>query len=167
VATASFNAPADHLVIESRATIQLSAPAWPVFPIAASATSYPFAYPEEDWKDLGILTRPKYEDPGQRFGTWVAGFVRSRPTDKLALLKDLNEGIAAGIFYASRETEGTQTPLERVARGRGSCRDLALLLVEAARVLGLGARMGGASRQLRAEVGRGAHRSRCGMSRTS
>jgi transglutaminase-like putative cysteine protease len=127
VATASFTAPADRLVIESRATIELSAPAWPVFPIAASALSYPFAYPEEDWTDLGILTRPKYPDPEQRFGTWVAGFVRSRPTDTLALLRDLNEGIAARIVYESRETEGTQTPLETLDRGRGSCRDLALL----------------------------------------
>ncbi len=123
------------------ATIELSAAAWPVFPIAASAISYPFAYPEEDWTDLGILTCPKYPDPEQRFGGWVAGFVRSRPTDTLALLKDINEGIAARIVYESRETEGTQDPLETLGRGRGSCRDLALLLVEAARVLGLGARI--------------------------
>jgi transglutaminase-like putative cysteine protease len=141
VGTASFNAPADYLMIESRATLELSTPDWPVFPIAASAIEYPFVYPDEDWTDLGALTRPKYEDPVQRFGSWVAGFVRSRPTDTLALLKDLNEGIAAQIFYESRETEGTQAPLETLERGRGSCRDLALLLVEAARVLGLGARI--------------------------
>jgi transglutaminase-like putative cysteine protease len=134
-------APADRLVIESRATIEPSAPEWPVFPIAVFAMSYPFVYPEDDWTDLGVLTRPGYADPGQRFGQWVAGFVRSRPTDTLSLLKDLNEGIAAQIFYESRETEGTQTPLETLDRGRGSCRDLALLLVEAARVLGLGARI--------------------------
>ncbi len=141
VATASFAAPADRLVIESRAAIDLSSPHWPVFPIAVSAMSYPFAYPDDDWTDLGVLTRPKYDDPAQTFGHWVAGFVRSRPTDTLALLKDLNEGIAARIFYESRETEGTQTPRETLERGRGSCRDLALLLVEAARVLGLGARI--------------------------
>jgi transglutaminase-like putative cysteine protease len=141
VATASFAAPADRLVIESRATIELASAQWPVFPIAVSAMSYPFVYPEDDWTDLGVLTRPKYADPEQRFGGWVAGFVRSRPTDTLALLKDLNEGIAARTFYESRETEGTQTPLETLELGRGSCRDLALLLVEAARVLGLGARI--------------------------
>jgi transglutaminase-like putative cysteine protease len=141
VATASFSAPADRLVIESRATIELSSPEWPVFPIAASAISYPFAYPEEDGVDLGVMTRPKYEDPDHRFGAWVAGFVRSRPTDTLALLKDLNEGVAGRIVYESREAQGTQTPLETLDRGRGSCRDLALLLVEAVRVLGLGARI--------------------------
>jgi transglutaminase-like putative cysteine protease len=141
VATASFAAPADRLVIESRATIELSAPEWPVFPIAASAISYPFDYPEDDWADLGILTRPKYGDPERRFGAWVAGFVRSRPTDTLALLKDLNEGVARQIVYESREAQGTHTPLETLERGRGSCRDMALLLVEAVRVLGLGARI--------------------------
>jgi transglutaminase-like putative cysteine protease len=141
VATASFAAQTDRLFIESRATIELSSPEWPVFPIAASAISYPFTYPEEDWTDLGVLTRPKYGDPDYRFGAWVAGFVRSRPTDTLALLKDLNEGVASRIVYESREAQGTQTPLETLDRGRGSCRDMALLLVEAIRVLGFGARI--------------------------
>jgi transglutaminase-like putative cysteine protease len=141
VATASFAAPTDRLVIESRPIIELSSPEWPIFPIAASASSYPFAYSEEDWTDLGVLTRPKYGDPDLRFGAWVAGFVRSRLTDTLALLRDLNEGVATRIAYESREAQGTQSPLETLARGRGSCRDMALLLVEAVRVLGLGARI--------------------------
>jgi transglutaminase-like putative cysteine protease len=141
VTTASFAAPTDRLVIESRATIELLSPEWPVFPIAALAISYPFEYPEDDRTDLGILTRPKYEDPDQKFGRWVAGFVRSRPTDTLALLRDLNEGVAKQIIYESREAQGTQTPLETLDRGRGSCRDLALVFVEAVRTLGLGARI--------------------------
>jgi transglutaminase-like putative cysteine protease len=141
VATASFAAVTDRLVIESRATIETSAAHWPVFPIAASAISYPFVYSDDEMTDLGALSRPNYQDPEGRFGAWVAGFVRSRPTDMLALLKDLNGGIASGIEYETREAEGTQTPLETLYRRRGSCRDLALLLVEAARVLGLGARI--------------------------
>jgi transglutaminase-like putative cysteine protease len=40
----------------------------------------------------------------------------------------------------SRESEGTQTPIETLDRGWGSCRDLAVLLIEAARTLGFGAR---------------------------
>ena len=40
VATANFQAMADNLVIDSVAEIQLNAAAWPVFDIAASATSY-------------------------------------------------------------------------------------------------------------------------------
>jgi transglutaminase-like putative cysteine protease len=59
----------------------------------------------------------------------------------LALLADLNCGVAAWVSYQSRETEGTQTPAETLNRGWGSCRDLAVLLIEAARSLGFGARV--------------------------
>jgi transglutaminase-like putative cysteine protease len=67
--------------------------------------------------------------------------VRSNPTDTLALLADLNSGLTAWISYQSRETEGTQTPIETLNRGWGSCRDFAVLFIEAARCLGFGARV--------------------------
>ncbi len=67
--------------------------------------------------------------------------MRSNPTDTSALLADLNFGVAAQISYQSRETEGTQTPVETLNRGWGSCRDLAVLFIEAARSLGFGARV--------------------------
>jgi transglutaminase-like putative cysteine protease len=57
------------------------------------------------------------------------------------LLADLNCGVASWISYQSRETEGTQTPVETLNRGWGSCRDFAVLLIEAARSLGFGARI--------------------------
>jgi transglutaminase-like putative cysteine protease len=56
-------------------------------------------------------------------------------------LADLNLGVKGWISYQSRDTEGTQTPLETLERGWGSCRDLAVLLIEAARSLGFGARV--------------------------
>lgn len=52
VATAIFDGVTDHLVIESRATVDLTAPAWPVFAIAASAAQYPFVYADDEWTDL-------------------------------------------------------------------------------------------------------------------
>ena len=45
------------------------------------------------------------------------------------------------IRYQSREDEGTQSPIETLDRGWGSCRDFAVLFVEAARSLGFGARI--------------------------
>jgi hypothetical protein len=65
---------------------------------------------------------------------------RGNPTDTLALLKDLNSGIAETILYQSRE-EGTQSPIETLDRGWGSCRDFAVLFAEATRTLGFGARL--------------------------
>jgi transglutaminase-like putative cysteine protease len=141
VATATFAAATDTLSIESAADILLNADAWPVFDIAASAISYPFRYSDAEWTDLGALTIPQYVDPVNQLETWARGFVRSNPTDTLAFLKDLNAGVAQRIEYESREIEGTQSPINTLDRGRGSCRDLAVLFAEATRRLGFGARI--------------------------
>jgi len=141
IATAVFDAKADKLIIESAVDLELSAAAWPVFPIAAGAITYPFSYSAEERTDLGALLSPQYADPMGRLSGWAAGFVRSNPTDTLALLKDLNAGISATASYQAREDEGTQPPGRTLDMGRGSCRDFAVLFVEAARFLGFGARV--------------------------
>ncbi|MBI1208848.1 MAG: transglutaminase family protein [Azospirillum sp.] len=141
VATASFQAPSDRLVIDSVAELQLDAVAWPVFNIAASAICHPLSYSDDEWTDLGALTLQHYPDPAGRLRNWARGFVSGTPTDTLALLKDLSAGVPANIRYQSRDDEGTQSPIETLNRGWGSCRDFAVLFVEAARTLGFGARL--------------------------
>jgi transglutaminase-like putative cysteine protease len=141
VATATFAAPADTLVVSSVAELQLDAVPWPVFGIAASAISFPFRYSDDEWADLGALTVPQYPDPSGRLRAWAQGFVHGHPTDTLALLKDLSAGVPAWIGYQSRDDEGTQAPTQTLDRGWGSCRDFAVLFVEAARSLGFGARI--------------------------
>jgi transglutaminase-like putative cysteine protease len=141
VATAQFEASASSLVIDSNVTLELTSTAWPVFPIAASALNYPFAYSEQERTDLGALLSPQYPDSMGRLSAWTASFVRANPTDTLALLKDLNAGVSATASYQAREDEGTQPPARTLDLGRGSCRDFAVLFVEAARVLGFGARI--------------------------
>ena len=141
VATAAFHAMVDHLIIESAAELELDAASWPVFDIAASAALYPFRYSDDEWTDLAALAVPQYQDPAGQLRDWAQAFVRSNPTDTLALLKDVNAGVTACISYQSREDEGTQTPVETLGRAWGSCRDLAVLFVEAVRSLGFGARI--------------------------
>lgn len=141
VASADVASPCDQLRIKSTAVLELTAPVWPVFDIAASASSYPFLYSDNDWIDLGALARPQYADPGNRLSVWAEGFVMQRPTDTLSLLKDVSNGVFAQTAYQSREVEGTQGPLDTLARGQGSCRDFAVLFAEAARTLGFGARL--------------------------
>src|SRR5258707_13947598 len=141
VATASFQTMPPSLVIDSVADIELNAAAWPVFDIAAQAISYPFLYSDDERTDLGALVVPLYADPQDRLRGWAQSFVRSNPTDTLALLKDLSEGVSQQINYQSREQEGTQGPLDTLDRGWGSCRDFAVLFAEAVRTLGFGARI--------------------------
>ncbi|WP_191060364.1 transglutaminase family protein [Geminicoccus harenae] len=141
VATAAFQAMTDSLIITSNVELELDAPAWPVFDIAASAIFYPFRYSDDEWTDLGALAVPQHADPTGRLREWAQAFVRSNPTDTLSLLKDINAGILAWISYQEREEEGTQTPVQTLERGWGSCRDLAVLFIDAVRTLGFGARI--------------------------
>jgi transglutaminase-like putative cysteine protease len=139
VATATFATPSTTLVIDSVAQVELSAAAYPVFDIAASASSFPFRYSDDEWTDLGALTVRQYPD-GDRLRNWAQGFVAGYPTDTLSLLKDINAGVGVAITYQAREDEGTQSPSQTLSSGLGSCRDLATLFVEAVRSLGFGAR---------------------------
>ena len=141
VATATFQTMTDTLVIDSVAELELNAVAWPVFPVAASASSWPFQYSADEWIDLGALTTQQYNDADGRLRDWTRGFIRSNPTDTLSLLKDLSAGVAGSIRYQSCDDEGTQSPVQTLDRGWGSCRDFAVLFVEAARALGFGARI--------------------------
>jgi transglutaminase-like putative cysteine protease len=68
------------------------------------------------------------------------GFIWSTPTDTLSLLKDLNAGVLAAAAYRPRDEEGTQTAAQTLALASGSCRDLAALFIDAAPLLGFGAR---------------------------
>jgi transglutaminase-like putative cysteine protease len=141
IALASFIDPTTELRIESILRLETFAAKRPSFQITPEAVSYPFIYSADDRIDLGRLLDRHYPDPADRVGSWARGFVRSNPTDTLALLADLNNGVAAWVSYQSRDIEGTQTPVETLNRGWGSCRDFAVLLIEAARCLGFGARI--------------------------
>jgi transglutaminase-like putative cysteine protease len=141
IATVFFPNLTDTLIVESNVTVEHSFAPWPLFDIAASALSYPFQYSAEEVLDLGALLNRGYPDPDGRLLTWAKGFVSGPQTDTLSLLKDINAAMSAWVAYEARDAEGTQPPLTTLDRGFGSCRDIALLLIEAVRGLGFGARI--------------------------
>jgi transglutaminase-like putative cysteine protease len=141
IAIASFAERAAELRIESRLQLETYVAERPRSEIAPEAASYPFVYSPDDRIDLGRMLERHYRDPSDRLGAWARAFVRGDRTDTQALLADLNAGVKSWISYQSRETEGTQTPVETLDRRWGSCRDLAVLFIEAARCLGFGARV--------------------------
>lgn len=141
VATASFNGQTDVLRIESKLELDLTANPWPIFNIAASALTYPFFYSNDDRADLGALAIQQYLDPMGRLQKWARSFVQGPAPDTLELLKSISHGVSEALQYEVRESEGTQTPIESLDRGRGSCRDFAILFAEAVRSLDIGARI--------------------------
>ena len=140
VATATFQTMTDNLVIDSVTELQLDAAAWPVFSIAASAIVYPFRYSDDEWTDLGALTRQQYPDPMGRLRDWARAFVRGQSTDTLSLLKDLSAGVTSWTAIRAGMTRALSLH-PTLDRGWGSCRDFAVLFADAVRSLGFGARI--------------------------
>jgi transglutaminase-like putative cysteine protease len=141
VATASFTGKTDVLRIESNVELNLTGNPWPIFNIAASALTFPFFYSNDDRADLGALAIQQYLDPMGRLQKWARSFVQGAAPDTLELLKAISHGVSEALQYEVRESEGTQTPIESLDRGWGSCRDYAILFAEAVRSLDMGARI--------------------------
>jgi transglutaminase-like putative cysteine protease len=101
----------------------------------------PFAYSAEDLPDLQQSIRRPYADPEGIVSRWAQRFVRQGgETGLQALLSEMTQAIYAEFKYNSRLEIGVQTPMETLARGSGTCRDYAVLMMDAARSLGLAAR---------------------------
>tara|TARA_R110002049_G_scaffold147342_1_gene310041 strand:+ start:6553 stop:7299 length:747 start_codon:yes stop_codon:yes gene_type:complete len=141
VATAIFREASDTLVIDSTAELTLDTHQWPVFDIAASAANYPFLLTQDDMDDLGALRLQSYLDSTGQLRKWAEDFVVANPTDTLTLLKDICAGVAALVTYEVREEDDAQSPVQTLTRKCGSCRDYAVLFVDAVRSLGFGARI--------------------------
>ncbi|KAA3510776.1 transglutaminase family protein [Agrobacterium vitis] len=109
--------------------------------IDAEALHFPFAYDPEEVIDLERTIKRHFPDPDDEVGRWTRQFVRiGQPTETGRLLMTLCYAIHESFIYARRLEHGTQTPLETLRLRRGTCRDFALLMMEAARSLGLAAR---------------------------
>ncbi len=145
VAIASFAGRHDRLCFQSVITLDHSPDATQEFPIAASAQRYPFSYDQEDMPDLLRLIERQYPDRNNDLMHWARCFTGGleRRHDGIAtrdLLVAITCAIGADFTYVRREEMGIQPPLQTLKLRSGSCRDFALLMMEAARALGFAAR---------------------------
>ncbi|HET7795699.1 MAG TPA: transglutaminase family protein [Rhizobacter sp.] len=110
-------------------------------PLSPSAETFPFAYTVDERFDLEHYLRPHYDDPEGKLTAWARQFIRTDgPTGTRDLLVQMNQHIRNNFSYAARDEEGTQSPLTTLEKSTGSCRDFALLMMEAARRLGVATR---------------------------
>lgn len=135
-----FNTTSDTLEFETTIRLEHTPENAPEFRIEDYARQHPFAYDRAELPDLESYIRRQF--PGDRMvDDWLSKFIapgQSQPTGQL--LMTLNEAIAEGFSYRSRTSRGTQTPSETLTLQQGTCRDFALLMMEAARSLGFAAR---------------------------
>ena len=141
VAVASFSKPAPLLRFEAEIVLDHTPSNAPDFSIEEHARHYPFAYGAEELPDLARLIERQYLDPDHVLDAWVRRFVTpGRDIDTTRLLMTLTYAIKESFTYARRNEQGTQDPLTTLTMGRGTCRDFAVLMIEAVRALGFAAR---------------------------
>jgi transglutaminase-like putative cysteine protease len=142
VAVASFNQQAAMLKIESVLDLEHFESEEPDCPIEAYAETYPFAYSAEEIPDLHRSNERQYPDANHEVDLWAKRFVveTEGTTRTLDMLTAMTQTIKSEFQYAARSEEGCQTPTETLNLKSGSCRDFALLMMEAVRALGLAAR---------------------------
>ena len=141
VAIARFDGSATELSFESIVSLEHSPADASDLALTEAARSFPVGYSAEEMPDLAHCIERHHADPDDEVGRWARQFLHaSGSIGTLELLVRLSQGIHQGFLYRRREAKGIQQPLETLRLGHGSCRDFALLMIEAARSLGLAAR---------------------------
>jgi transglutaminase-like putative cysteine protease len=109
--------------------------------IDPNARFFPFQYAPEEQMELVPYRIPSYPYDGPKLQEWLRELYRpGQLVGTFELLGKLNTHIYQSLKYARREEPGVQLPCDTLARGGGSCRDYAVLMMEAARHWGFAAR---------------------------
>jgi transglutaminase-like putative cysteine protease len=139
VAIATFNEAASELRFESTVTLEQIETPLPNYALEIGAHTYPFSYSDEERPDLIRALARQY--PCDDLGPWTARFLKSSgSTTTMTLLDSMTRGIKEEFVYLRRSEKGVQSPGETLRRRSGSCRDFAVLMMEAVRSLGFAAR---------------------------
>lgn len=141
VAVATFTGTASHLYIAAHATLDHRPSPIETVALETWARRYPFTYSSEDMPDLIRSIERQHHDPERIVDRWARGFIGDEGRiATTVLLEAMTRTIHRDFTYVGRSEPGTQSPLETLARQQGTCRDFAVLMIEAARALGLAAR---------------------------
>ncbi len=141
VAIATFDERAETLTVTSTATVEHN----PAEEFALTADDpayfYPFLYDDEEFPDLEHFITPQYGDPEGELTAWALNFLDAEaPTPTFKILAGMTHGIREAFNYRKRHEQGTKHPLDTLQTKSGTCRDYALLMIEALRRLGIAAR---------------------------
>jgi transglutaminase-like putative cysteine protease len=139
IAVAEFESPAAELRFESNVKLEHSETTLPEYRLENYAINYPFSYSEEELPNLCRALTHHYPLEGVR--PWAGQFLdASGNTGTMNLLRSMTLGIRKQFQYTRRIQKGVQSPQETIQSGCGSCRDFAVLMMEATRALGVAAR---------------------------
>jgi transglutaminase-like putative cysteine protease len=139
VGVATFAGATAELRFESVVTLEHFETTLPDYPLEEFAEQYPFSYSGEELPNLNRALVHHY--PSDDVKHWVKKFLHpSGATGTMSLLRSMTLAVKQDFTYTRRSEKGVQNPTETLKTRRGSCRDFAVLMMEAVRSLGLAAR---------------------------
>jgi transglutaminase-like putative cysteine protease len=139
VAVASFAGRAAELRFESELTLEHFEALLPDYALEPDAATFPFAYSDEEASDLVNARSRQYPDAD--VDAWARRFLGDDgTTGTMSLLRTMTIEIHDGFRYVRRSEKGVYHPAQTLRHRSGSCRDFAVLMMEAVRSLGLAAR---------------------------
>jgi transglutaminase-like putative cysteine protease len=141
VAIVNFDRRATELRFETNIVLDHSPSTAPRFTTRRKGKTWPLVYDEDDLPDLAPSMRRHYPDEDGYIEKWARQFVHPEGTTNTGhLLATMTMAIREGFTYSRRTDPGTQKPTHTMATRSGTCRDFALLMMEACRSLGFAAR---------------------------
>jgi transglutaminase-like putative cysteine protease len=139
VAVATFDGSTSELRFDSTVTLEHVETTRLEYPLEEYSQNYPFQYSDDELPNLGPALA--HQHPSDDVRRWVGRFLDpSGITGTMSLLRSITLGIKEDFVYTRRSEKGIQSPSETLESRGGSCRDFAVLMMEAVRSLGLAAR---------------------------
>ena len=140
VSIATFDERAPRLTFTSEMTVEHNPEDEFALTADDPAYFYPFLYDNNEFPDLLQFVTPNYSDPNGELSAWACNFLdEDAPTPTFRILSGMTHGIRDSLTYRGRHERGTQHPLDTLQTRSGTCRDYALLMIEALRRLGIAA----------------------------
>lgn len=141
VAIATFDSPTDQLAVESEVVVHQYNEAPLVFLVADYAVRWPFTYQFND----NILLSPYMAFTENKAKDLLLKWIKNfwQPNERIqtyTLLRRICTHIHQTRSYQIREEPGVQTAEQTLSSGTGSCRDFAVLFMDAAKSLGIASR---------------------------
>ena len=102
---------------------------------------FPPTYDPLETTVTDVYRLPSYPEDGPAVRAWLQeAFTAADPLDAEGTMLALCELVRRTVAYRRRSEKGVQSPVQTLRLGSGSCRDLATLMMDAARHLGVSAR---------------------------
>lgn len=142
LARAEFQEMSDTLNIRSEFVIsKFPIPTWAEEDVALQGEEYPAYYPGIEESASQLYRRSVYPPEVEAIRKWVRELdVLPAPGERAPIFERIASAIHEQIGYQRREVAGVQSPVETLQKGTGSCRDTAVLMMEAGRCIGFATR---------------------------